>query len=272
MLFKEEYHMKELKNKVELAQLVELYKTGKVTKTALELELGKSVSELVTPNTLTVAIISEVDGNTNSTFGVTSLPEMVGEKILVTLLVDKDAIMNFVETKEIIEMIAVEASRHQKVLKEYSKFIKEHKDSEVLLEDALAFFLELYEESLEELFDELPEISAKLIANRTIQSVKSIKAEKEAIKNPSEDLRLIVERLTISKKFPLAFITASRKLVSASVKNEDPEQKLPLFYTDEKPVMNQFHQQRRALSDGTYTAEKMSKVIAHDYKPDTNLQ
>jgi len=262
--------MKELKNKTELAQLVELYKTGKITKTSLENELGKSVSELVAPNTLTVSIISEVDGNTNSTFGVTSLPEMVGEKILVTLLVDSDAIMNFVSTQEIIDMITVEASRHQKVLKEYSKFIREHKDSEILLEDALVLFLDIYEESLEEFYDELPEISAKLMTSRTIQSVKSIKAEKEAIKNPSEDLRLIIERLTVSKKFPIAFLTAARKLVRSSIENEKPEEKLPLFYTDEKPVMNQFHQQRRALSDGTYDSSKISRVIAHDYKPDTN--
>ena len=263
--------MKEFNNKEALVQVIELYKTGKITKTALESELSKAVSDLVTPNNITVSIISELDGNTNTTFGVTSLPKKVGERVYVTLLIDKDALMNLVEPEEILCMIKVEAcNNYQKVLKKYTKFVKEHEDSEILLDDALDLFLDIYEESLENLYENLPEISAKLAENRTIQSVRSIKSEREALKNPKEDIRIVAERLTLSKKFPMAFLEAARKLVRNSVKDQTPEDKIPLFYNDEKPVMNQFQQQRRALSDGTYDASKMSRVIEYDYVPKTN--
>jgi hypothetical protein len=264
--------MKELKNREELVKMIEFYKTGKITVGSLETELGKAFSEALEPSIIKVSVISEVDGSTNSTFGVTSLPEKTGEKLSLSILVDKDALMNMITPKDVVAAIEGELKDYQKILKEYNKFIVDNKDKEVTLGDAIKLFIELYKGSIKRLAESIPSVFAELREKRQIQSLESLTSEVIAIEKGSDDMRFIIERLTVSKKFPMSFLIAARELAKSLKKVTDAEaQKIPLFTNDdEKPVMNQFYQQRRALSDGTYTDNKMSKVIAHDYKPSTN--
>jgi hypothetical protein len=262
--------MKELANREELVKLIELYKTSKITSFALESELGRSFTEMVEPNIIKVTVINEVEGNTNSTFGVTSIPEKTGERLSLNLLIDRDAIKNLVSASDILKLAEGELKDHQKTFKLYTKFVSDNEGNEVLLSKALVLFLEIYKNSLERFYKEIPEVAEKLSNERTIQSIQSISSEMEAANEESENIRFIIERLTVSKKFPLAFVEAAKQLSKEISAKGSGDEKIPLFYTDEKPVMNQFYQQRRALSDGTYTAEKMNRIIDPNYVPPTN--
>lgn len=257
-------------NKEELARLVELYKTGKITKYALEAELSKAFSGAMEPNMVSVSLVTEQDGNTNSTFGATLLPEETAGKIDVTLLLDQEMVVSLSTPKEVVDIVENELSGFQKVVKELNSFVREKKGSEVSLSEAVLVFLKIFRGSISRLSEGLPEVFSKLSSSNTIQSVESIDAEIKAIEENSDDLRFVVERLTISKKFPQAFVLAANRLANELGKGVEKSGKASLFYKDDAPVMNQFYQQRRALVDGTYTDNKMSKVISHDYKPDTN--
>jgi hypothetical protein len=259
-----------VKNREELAKLAELYKTGKITKYALEAELSKSFSSAMEPSMVSVSMVTEQDGNTNSTFGVTLLPEMIADKVQVTLLVDQEMVISLVKSAELISILENELSGFQKAIKELTSFHKERKGAEVSISDALLVFVRIYRDSLKRLSEGLPETFNRLFDSRTIQSVESIDSEIKALENGSDDPRFVVERLTISKKLPQLMAVAASKLAEEMGKDLGKTVKIPLFYTDDAPVMNQFYQQRRALVDGTYTDNKMSKVIAHDYKPETN--
>jgi hypothetical protein len=259
-----------LKNRDELAKLVELYKTGKITKYALEAELSKSLSEAIEPNLVSVSLITEQDGNTNSTFGATLLPEMAAGKIQMTVLIDQEMVMGLATPAEVVSLIESEVGGFQKAAKEIASFHNENKDVEVPLSKALLVFVRIFRDSIKRFSEALPQLFAKLSESRTIQSVESIESEIKALETESDDTRFVVERLTISKKFPQLMAIAASKLATELSGGKEKQTKIPLFYTDDAPVMNQFYQQRRALVDGTYTDNKMSKVIAHDYKPETN--
>ncbi len=257
-------------NKEELAKLVELYRTGKITKYSLEAEFSKAFSAAMEPNVVSVSLITEQDGSTNSTFGATLLPQETAGKIDVTLLLDQEMVINLARPQEVVDIVENELGGFQKAVKDLNSFIKAKKGSEVSVSEAILVLLKIFRDSISRFSNGLPELFGKLIASSTIQSVDSIDSEIKAIETNSDDLRFVVERLTISKKFPQLFVLAANKLASDLGASVDKSAKIPLFYRDDVPVMNQFQQQRRALVDGTYADNKMSKVIAYDYKPETN--
>ena len=261
--------MKEV-NKEGLIKFVELYKQSKITENALEFELTKEVAQMLGQETVQVKVCQEVDSNTNTTFGVVSMPEKIGEQMLMTVFVDKDAILNLVSPEEIVDMICSEARDYQKTLKAYSKFLKSKDENELSLSDALLFFLEIYKDSIARFAENQPEVFKRLRDNRTIQSVQSLESEMKALEAGIEP-NSVVERLTLSKKMPQRLVDAAKEMAKVSRNNLASTSKVPLFYRDDEPVMNQFYQQRRALSDGTYDLEKgRSQKIEHDYIPKTN--
>jgi len=262
--------MKDMQNKDSLVKLIDLYKQSKITKGAIEMELSKAVGAITGNEVVQVKIIDEVDSNTNTTFGTVSLPEKIGEKLLLTVLIDKDAILNLVSPEDILEMISEETKDHQKTLREYSKFLKSKEENELSLSDALIFFLGLYKQSLARLSENQKEVYTKLRNNRTIQSVESIQSEIDALKN-NFDIHNVSERLTLSKKMPRIYVDSANEIAKVSGNTLTDVSAVSLFYRDDEPVMNQFYQQRRALSDGTYDLSKnKSKKIEHDYIPKTN--
>jgi hypothetical protein len=262
--------VRDIKNKQDLAKFVELYKTGKITKYSLEAELSKAISEASEPVMISVSLVTEQDGNTNSTFGVASLPEMAGGKALNTILVDQEAVISLLRSEEVVEAVIGEASRVQSVLKDFIGFHSDRKGKETSAGQALEVLLKIYAGSLRKLSESLPEAFSRLRESRTIQSAEAIESEAAAIGSTDDELRFVVERLTISKKLPQLIVLAASKLSKELSEGSGKGAKIQLFYRDDAPVMKQFYQQRRALSDGTYTDNKMSKVIAHDYKPETN--
>jgi hypothetical protein len=257
-------------NKEELARMVELYRTGKITKYALEAELSKAFSAAMEPNIVAVSLVSEQDGNTNSTFGATLFPEKIGEKITVTLLLDKEMVLGLATSSEIVDLVENELKGFQKTIKDFNSFVREKKGTAISISDTVLVFLKIFRESVARFSEGLPNLFSKLKEISTIQSVDSIDSEIRAIETESDDIRFIIERLTISKKFPQVFVLAAERLVKELGEGLENTAKQSIFYRDDAPVMNQFYQQRRALVDGTYTDNKMSKVIAHDYKPETN--
>jgi hypothetical protein len=260
-----------IKNREELVRLVELYKTGKITRYSLEAELSKSFSAAMEPNLVSVSLITEQDGNTNSVFCATLLPQQVGEKVDVTLLLDQELVISLATPAEVVSIAENELGGFQKAVKEITSFAREKKGTDVSLSQALLAHLKIYKDSISRLKDGLPEIFSKLSESRSIQSPESIDSEIKALETDSDDIRFVIERLTISKKFPQLAVLAAKKLTAdLSEGASKASGKVPLFYRDDAPVMNQFYQQRRALVDGTYADNKMSKVISHDYKPETN--
>jgi hypothetical protein len=262
--------MKDIQNKEELGKLIDLYKQSKITKVSIEVELTKAINEVVGNDIVQLKIVETVEPDTNSTFGVVSHPEKIADKMLVTVLVDKDALLNMVSSSELIDMVMSEVKSHQKTLKAFSKFLKGKEENEISMSDALIFFMELYRDSLKRLSEELPEIYNRLRSARTIQSPELIESEIKLLEVNS-DIHNVSERLTVSRKMPKAYLHSAMELAKVSGNTLTDVTKVPLFYKDDEPVMNQFYQQRRALSDGTYDMSKgRSKQVAHDYYPKTN--
>jgi hypothetical protein len=262
--------MKDIQNKEELVMMLDLYKQGKITISAMELELTKAAVEKTGQETVQVKIVQEVDATTNTTFGVVSLPEKIGEKLLLTVIIDKDAITNLLSPAEVVDIMCVEIESYQKTLREYSKFLKSKDENEMSISDALLFFLGLYKDSIGRIEEKHPEVFKRLRESRTIQSVQSLESEVKALEDGSEPL-MIIERLTLGKKMPQRFVEVAKELAKVSKDDITTTSKVPLFYRDDEPVMNQFYQQRRALSDGTYDIEKnKSQIIDHKYVPKTN--
>lgn len=259
-----------LKNRDDLAKLVEFYKTGKITRYALEAEMSKAFSEAMEPSMVSVSLVTEQDGSTNSTFGATLLPEMIGGKVQVTLLLDQEMVISLTSPAEVVSLAENELSGFQGAIKELTSFHREKKGTEVQIQESLAVFARIFRDSLRRFSDGLPELYNKFFESRTIQSAESIESEIKVLEDGSDEPRFVIERLTISKKFPQLMVVAASRLARELSDGLDKATKIPLFYRDEAPVMNQFYQQRRALVDGTYTDNKMSKVIPHDYYPDTN--
>jgi hypothetical protein len=265
--------MAEIKNKETLVNIINFYKQSKITKSSAELELSKAVSESIgQEDVVQVKIIEEKDASTNSTFGIVSMPEKTGERIHLSILIDKDALSNLMTPEEILSIMEGELENYQKILKDYSKFIKSKGETELSISDTLSFFLGLYKDSLERLSKNQKELYEKLRSSLTIQSVESIDSEIKAIESGNFDLATIFERLLLSKKMPQEFEKAAKAIASITHNSISQTSKIPLFYRDEEPVMNQFYQQRKALSDGTYDIEKKgrSQKIEHNYLPKTN--
>jgi hypothetical protein len=262
--------MKDMQNKDSLVKLIDLYKQSKITKAAIEMELTKAIGEMTGNEVVQVKILEETDSNTNTTFGAVSMPEKIGEKLLLTVLVDKDAVSNLVSPEELLSIISEEVREHQKTLRGYSKFVKSGEENEFALADALKYFLGLYKDSLQRLADKNSEVYTKLRNSRTVQSPELIQSEIEALSN-DVSVHSVSERLVLSKKMPKAFLDAANKLAKVSKNTLTDVSQVSLFYKDDEPVMNQFYQQRRALSDGTYDIEKnKSQIIDHKYVPKTN--
>jgi hypothetical protein len=252
----------------DLVQLIELYRASKVGDRALEMEFTKAVSEKSFPLTTYVKIVSERDGNDNSTFGVTILPEKVGENLSVTLLVDKDALLNLVEEKDLIDMIFAQSEISQKVLKDHVKFLQTNEELNLGLAENLIYFLNLYKTGLQNILQSMPEVVKDLFEKGLFQNPETIEKEIELIENQPEELEYSIERLVVSKKFPKQYLEAAKSLVQGESKEE--EVLSILSYSDEKPAMNQFHQHARTFADGTYDKDKLSKKIPYDYYPKTN--
>jgi hypothetical protein len=270
---KEDSNMAEIKNKEALVNIINFYKQSKITRNSAELELSKAVSETIgQDDVVQVKIIEEKDSSTNSTFGIVSLPEKTGERVHISILIDKDAVMNLMSPEEILALLETELDEYQTVLKDYSKFLKSKGENELSVSDTLVFFLGLYKDSLERFSKSHKEVYDRLRNLSTIQSAASIESEIKAIESGNFELSTISERLLLSKKMPHEFEKAAKALASISQNNISQTSKIPLFYRDEEPVMNQFYQQRRALSDGTFDIEKKgrSSKIEHNYLPKTN--
>jgi hypothetical protein len=263
--------MKELKNLVALAQMIELYKSGKISELALEKELTLAFAEAVAPVDILVKIIkNDGVGTSGRTFGVTSLPETAGTKNRVTIIVDNESIKNVLSPKDVLTLIALEAKDIQNTLKEYSKFIIKHTGSEVSVLKTLELFLELRKESIERLRDNLNELYEKLLENKTIVSEEDLDKELEKLESTTDRLDVVIEHLIVTDALPKLFVEKAQELARTltGISNQEKIDDTNFKIAHEEPVMNQFQQQRRALSDGTY--QKPGKKIAYDYKPDTN--
>lgn len=262
--------MKDIQNREELVRLLELYKQAKITQPAIEAELSKAIIEMTGQDTVQLKVVETAEPDTNSTFGAVSLPESIGDRLLLTVLVDKDAILNLVSPEDVLDLISLEVKDSQKTLKSYSKMIKSKEENELSLSDALIFFLGLYRDSLKRMQESKQDLYDKLRGNRTIQSPEHIEAEIKALEE-NADIFAVSERLTVSKKMPKVFADHAMEIAKVSGNSLTDVSKVPLFYRDEEPVMNQFYQQRRALSDGTYDLSKgRSQKVEHNYIPKTN--
>lgn len=262
--------MRKFPNAQELAQTIDLYKRGKITKFSLEKELTDSLSQIITGAVMATVEIEEAEkSSTNSTFLISTLPEM-GQNAYVRILVDERVIKSLLTPEEVIKVILVEAFNTQSILKIYSNFLNEFALSEVSLTDTLMMFLEIYKTSLSGIYMQLPDIAEKLSAGKSIPSLEDMNEITEQLSKGEDKLDVIVERLSVNDYLPSTFVKEARNLTQKLMKeyNKSEEQVIRIW---DEPEKNVFTKQRSQYSDGTY--EKIeSKQIAHDYKPETNLQ
>jgi hypothetical protein len=260
--------MKELSNAKELAQLIELYKVNKLSEHAIEKELSLRLQELAGPVDIMIKIIEDKQSTTNSTFGIATLPEFGLNRAKVSILIEKNAIKTLFSSEEMLLVLINEVLEVQKILKKYSEFNLKFVGTEVTLDITLRFYLELYKQTIENLFFKLPAIAKKVLENKSMVTPENIQEEIDLIDSARERMDIIIERLKVKDHLPEVFIQEAISLVKhirAGYTGGPGAQVID----PEVPSMNTFRGKALSLSDKTYTNMK-GKEISPFYKPNTN--
>jgi hypothetical protein len=262
--------MKQLSNAANLAQMIEFYKVGKITLPTLEHEFSKATRELTYPVKSFAKIVVSDRGNLSTTFGVTILPEMEISGASVTFLIDDRTIKSVLKPEEIVMMIAAESSNVQDALKEISRFTISKSDADVTTSDALLVFMRVYLNSVQNFESMSNDLGKKISDSKLLPKSEAIKEHMLQLEEGAEKIEIVIEKLIVLDSLPSLLIEKAKELV-AKIKNDNKEKlTMSVVQSDEAPLMNQFRQQARALSDGTYDAVKGSRIIDYKYKPDTN--
>lgn len=253
----------------ELVQIIELYKKGKLTKHTVEQELSRVGKKIIgTGINFSAEITDNTGGSTVSTYLSASRPSITNTESL-TILLDADAVNNVLTAEEVVKVFVCEASNHQKILKEYSKFLIIYSNEHITISDALEVFITLYKISVAAAEIKIPEIVDKLRTKHAYPTLEELNKELELVASGDEKIDAIMERLTIGNIVPTVFVKRAKE---AAVKIRDDYRKFESYstkYSDEEPNTNVFTKQRAGVTDGKYRNIK-GKEIAHDYKPSTN--
>jgi len=261
--------MKELRNASELAQLIELYKVDKLSQHAIEKELSLRIQEITEPVEIMIKIVEDKQSTTNATFGVATLPEFGLERAKVTVLIEKNAIKTLFTSEEMLLILINEALELQKVLRKYSEFNLKFVGTEITLDITLRFYLDLYKQTLENIFFKLPQIGKKIKEKKFMVTPEEIQEEIELIDSSNERMDMIIERLKVKDHLPEIFIDEAIDLVS-QIRASYAGGKGAEIIDPEKPSMNTFRGKALTLTDRTYTNIK-GKQISPFYKPNSNL-
>jgi hypothetical protein len=267
-LHKEVYNMFIELSIKELAQLVELYKSGKITEYSFERELANNIEKITYPTKVSVSLITDKNAN-NLTFGITTLPE-IGQKATITLLLDKEVIINnILSLEDVVKIVINEAQNYQQPLKEYSKFVVLNSNKECGLKEVLEVLLRNYKGSLDNMAVGIPEIYKKLINAKILPEIEDLSKELTMLTDGRERVDQFIERVAIKFNFPKLLIDKAKEIAEKMKSDYMRKEYIAPEFSDETPSMNLFDQRRKALSDGTYTNIK-SKEISPFYKPSTN--
>jgi hypothetical protein len=261
--------MYELTNIKELAQYIELYKTGKITEYSLEKELGSAAQTLIrTSVPVSVKLVDNEKSATSSTFIITSIPQ-VGQSSNLTIIIDKKAVKNLLSPEEVVKVLITEVSNSQDVLKEYSRFIITKSGSDISVSDVLMTLLSIYKISLSTLYEKHEKLMNRLTESKSVPSLELINSETKILADGIERLDIIMERLVVSDALPYRFIEVAKEVAQKMREDYLKDESFTARTSNDRPEYNSFFNRLQSLGDKSYKTP--SKTIAHDYKPDTNL-
>ena len=252
--------MRELKNLEETLQMIGFYKKGKISKTALEIELTQQLSLVTSPIQTVVQIVEEKVGNTNGTFCSAVLPKSNNLRSYGTIMIDDEVVHNILTEEQVVKVLLMELDNIFPVVRMLDKFKKDFQDTELTLSETLAFFVDTYSFSLKSLESKCPETYKKLREENSLASANLIQEHMGKIISGQIPLEEGIEKLTINYNFPKFFVAEAKKMKSREEwRVVEPGQELQT---------NVFGKQIEDLTDGTY--KNLRRDIPYNYKPKTN--
>jgi len=244
-----------------LENLIKLYKENKINEYVLEKELTLSVQKNVR---CSVKIIEDIIGSTNSTFGITSLPEKKNGILYITYLIDKALIKNFLSEEEVLTFLFNEIKNTQTIFSYFTKFLIEKKDTEISLRESIIFFLNIYFISLKAIPENIKE---KLYELKALPSYETLKNEVDALNNEEEPLEEIIEKLKINDTIPNIFLEEAKKISEESLKQEEP---IIVDLNLETAALTTNKNFDRIASYSSNAYNNLKREIPYDYYPSTN--
>ena len=122
-----------------LQSLVSLFKKDQISKYVAEREIAQYMG-----NDVTVQIVDKKKNISSKSFCIFVLPEKQTQGFNITLIIDSTAIKNIYSDEDFIVVLERLKSKKQKFFKRYNDFLKEKDDTEISLNYALGFILDLY--------------------------------------------------------------------------------------------------------------------------------
>lgn len=245
-----------------LENLIKLYKEEKITQYVLEKELTLAVQKNVR---CSVKIEDDIKKNTNTTFGITTLPELKNKNLYATYIIDKNLIKNFLTEEEVLLFLFNEVKNTQNILSALSRFTNEKKDMEITVRDALQLFLRIFSISLNNIPLILKEKFSQLKALSTFEDIRQIIIELE---NDDIELEEIIEKLKTKDLIPHLFIEKAKELSVKSLKGEDASLSIDLTFDKSAPLYNVQADRIKEITSNSY--DNLKSEISHDYYPSTN--
>jgi len=245
-----------------LENLIKLYKEQKITQYVLEKELTQAVQKNVR---CSVKIEDDIKKNTNTTFGITTLPELKNKNLYATYLIDKNLIQNFLTEEEILLFLFNETRNTQNILSALTRFCNEKKDMEMTVRDVLQLFLRIYSISLNNIPLILKEKFSQLNVLSTFEDVRQIIIDLE---NDDIDLEEIIEKIKTKDIIPHLFIEKAKELSRKSLKGDEDSISVDLTFDKSMPIYNAQADRIKEITSNSY--DNLKSEISYDYYPSTN--
>jgi len=123
--------------------VIESYKKDKITNYLLERELSKYLG-----SGFSVKIANDTKANVNTTYSIFPVPELRTEGLNITVIFNKQAIMNLYSVDELAVILLKIADLKQKIFREFMRFRSD--SGEITANLAIGFLLGLYENCFKE--------------------------------------------------------------------------------------------------------------------------
>ena len=234
-----------------LKEYLKLYKAGKLSKMATEMEINKALDMLKTK----VCFEDSATNNANTSFIACMVPELCDKcgALKLHLVFDNRFVMTLLNEDEIISILEGFKKGYQTIIREFNNFIQLHKDGEITLAETLLEYATLYSLSLNyipiDVVNKLTDSGAFVPGRVTDVLV--------ALKTGNEELNKTIEFCLVNHVVPKCLIDLSEKLFKDL---NGIEQSI------DDSVVNGVYNRMKELSTGNINPE-YHKDIDPDYIP-----
>lgn len=259
--------MKEIRNMDELITIAGLFKAGEVTPYAFDRELAEALEELTYPIPVIVKSVGTAEDDSKEAFIVATMPNVSTKRSSATIYVST-ALVQALSVEDMLKVVTLEATNIQSSFRLYSKFMSSAADVMTTVSECLAVLIELYENSLQNLKDNLPEIFEELKEKNLAVEPSDLAEQRIALADGEMKFSELVEVLAVKYFFPKPLITKARETAELLMTGGASGADADVESNPHEPSINTHDRRIKELTDDTY--KNMSKVIEHDWQPDSN--